>query len=423
MTGNLAQPSSDRQAKLARLVEVSLVLNSTLALDPLLSTLMDAATELVAAESAAILLMDRDTRELVFTASNSAATVPLIGQPVPLEGSIAGAIMQENRPLALDDVRQDPRHYRQLDERLDFETRSLLGVPMRIKEDVVGVLEVVNKRDGSWTPDDRETLLILASQAAVAIENARLVEALRKAYAELDQLDQLKDEFIAIASHELRTPLGIILGYASFLREDVEGESGELADVVYRSALQLRTIIEQMTNLRYLKMGEIELSRETVQVSSLLQAAQQDIASLAEAKNHDLQIRLPEADYRVSVDVARMVEALGNLLNNAVKFTPPGGSIRVDAVGKPTEIWITVQDSGVGFDPAQSDRLFDEFYQVENHLTRRHSGMGLGLSIARALVEAHGGRLWAHSTGADQGATFTVSLALVPAEADAPAAV
>ena len=150
--------------------------------------------------------------------------------PVPLEGSLAGAILRENRAIVLDDVSNDPRHYRRTDDQSGFDTRSLIGVPMRYKDQPIGVLEAVNKKVGKWTDDDRRNMLVLASQAAVAIENARLVQQLQTAFNELDQLDKLKNDFIAIASHELRTPLSVILGYATFLKEDAQDEVSEHAN-------------------------------------------------------------------------------------------------------------------------------------------------------------------------------------------------
>jgi signal transduction histidine kinase len=407
-----SQEFEQRLTVLNRLVEISLVLNSTLDLDPLLRFIMDEAKDLVGAEAASILLKDKHTQELKFTASNSGGVSDLIGRPVPLEGSIAGTILLENRPVALDDVSKEPRHYRQMDKQIQFQTRSLLGVPMRIKEDVVGVLEVVNKLAGRWTADDLNTLSILAAQAAVAIETAQLVEALQKAYDELDQLDKLKNDFIAIASHELRTPLGVILGYASFLKEDSEGDASAHADAVFRSALQLRNIIEQMTNLRYLKLGETEITYEVVPLVELLATAENDIESLVQAKDHRLVMDAPDPTLMVRVDANKMLTALGNILNNAVKFMPPGGLIQVSTVLKQAEVWITIQDSGIGIAADQLEKIFDEFYQVENHLTRRHGGMGLGLSIARALVAAHGGRIWVESPGLGQGATFYICLPL-----------
>ena len=274
--------SSDLQKQLDTLqglVNVSLVLNSTLARDPLLRYIIDVAKDLADAEAASILLIDPHTGELVFAANSSGSRFDLQGKPVPLENSIAGTILKEGKPVAINDVRDEPRHYRGLDEELSFQTRSVLGVPMHMKDRLVGVLEVVNKREGPWTDANSETLLILASQAAVAVENSQLVEALREAYAELDKMDRLRRDFMAIASHELRTPLGIILGYASFLKDESQGAASNHADVVLRSALQLRTIIEQMTNLTYMQQAAIDIEPQPVPVAELLHCTIKDVAS------------------------------------------------------------------------------------------------------------------------------------------------
>lgn len=397
---------------LNRLVEINLTLNSTLEIKLLLETIMDAAAELAGSESASILLKDKNTNELYFTASSSGAVSGLIGRPVPLEGSLAGTALQENRAVAVNDVTQDPRHYRLTDQQTHFTTRSVLGVPMRIKDEIIGVLEAVNKREGSWTGEDESTLSILASQAAIALENARLVQALQDAYEELSQVDKLKNDFIALASHELRTPLGVILGYATFLRDESEGEASEHAEAVLRSALQLRSLIEDMVNLRYLRTGKTELILEPVRVTDLVGRALNDVEEIARAKGHHLNVDLPDGAQMVHIDLQRLGMALTNLLNNAIKYTPAGGHITVRTAGRPSEVWLSVQDSGVGIPEDQLEKIFAGFRQVEDHMTRRQGGLGLGLAIARAVVEAHGGRVWAESPGPNQGSTFYLSLPL-----------
>lgn len=401
-----------RIGELTRLVKVSTVLNSTLTIDPLLRYIMDAASELVGSEGASILLYNQDSDELVFTASSTGSSESLIGQPVPLAGSIAGSILRENRAIAINDVAHDQRHYRGVDEATQFRTRSLLGVPMRMRDQVVGVLEAVNKLHGPWTVQNQSALMILAAQAAVAIENARLITALRQANDDLHALNEMKNDFIAIASHELRTPLGIILGYAAFLKQEAEGQAGSHADVVFRSALQLRGIIEQLTNLRYLKQQPSdELVRDWVVVADLMSSAEQDIQPLAEAKNQRVEVKLPATHAMVLVDGLKLLAVLSNLLNNAVKFTPPEGTITLSCELQPDSVLMSVSDTGPGISLADQRRIFDEFVQVEDHLTRRHGGMGLGLTIARGLVEAHGGRLWVESPGHNGfGATFSLSL-------------
>ncbi len=406
-----------RVAILTHLAEISVILNSTLQLKQLLGFLMDTAADITDAEAASVLLWDHNRRELYIAATTTrTAGLNLVGQTVPFETSIAGAIMRTQDYIQVDDVHTDPRHYRKLDTAKGFETRSILGVPLIAKERPIGVLEVLNKRSLPWTEDDRNYLSILAAQAGVAIESARLVEKLKKANRELNELDKLKNDFIAVASHELRTPLAVILGYASFLKEASEGQVSEHATKVMNSALQLRRIIEDMTSLRYLKEGAAEINREEALLNELVQDAANDIQPLCEAKNHTLTVSPEPHNLVVFVDVIRLTMALTNVLNNAVTFTPSGGTITITAQQhSSTEAWVIITDNGKGLPTDQLERIFEPFYQVEDHMTRRHGGIGIGLSIARALTEANGGRIWASSAGPGQGAAFTLALPLAKA--------
>jgi signal transduction histidine kinase len=275
------------------------------------------------------------------------------------------------------------------------------------------VLEVVNKRQLPWTMDDRDNLSVLATEAAVAIEVAQLVVNLQRANEELSEVDKLKNDFIAIASHELRTPLGIIMGYASFLQDSEDEATSGHASKVMDSALQLRRIIEDMINLRQLKQKPHNLLRERLPLGMLIDDLQRDVLTLAGAGQHDLKLDCVDPEAAVLVDRSRISMALVNVLNNAFTFTPQGGKIRVRAhVPNEREAWISISDSGIGLEEGELERIFDEFYQVEDHMTRHRGGLGIGLSIARALVRAHGGRIWASSPGLGQGATFTIALPL-----------
>jgi signal transduction histidine kinase len=406
-------------AILSRLAETSAVLNSTMRLKPLLGSIMDTAAEILDAEAASVLLWDYKKQELVFAATTTSDSYgqTLIGKQVPLDDSIAGTVMRENRIVAVDDVRSAVGHYSKIDEQISFQTRSVLGVPMRSRNRIIGVLEGVNKRRGTWTEDDGYYLSVLAAQAAVAIEGAQLVTQLQLANEELNQLDKLKSDFIAIASHELRTPLGVILGYASFLQDTVDPQVREHASKMVNSAMQLRRIIEDLTNLRYLEKSQLELNLEDVPLVDMLRDLIGELQSLAEAKRHQLTLMPPPLELRVRVDRIRMSMAINNVLNNAIRFTPDGGRISVQIEQKPREVWIMVSDTGIGLAKDQLERIFERFYQIEDHMTRINGGLGIGLSIARALVEAHGGRLWATSPGLNQGSTFIIAVPTVPAKA------
>lgn len=399
---------------LNRLLETSLVLNSSQTVDKVLAQLMDAAAVVLKAESASVILRDPNTNELHFVATptDSEHSERLVRIPVPLEGSLAGSIILNNETIVLNDVTQDPRHYRDAGKESGFVVRSLCGVPITINDEVVGALEAVNKMSDEWEEDDPHFLQILSSQAAIAIEKAQLIEELRKANRELSQLDKLKSDFIAIASHELRTPLGVIMGYASFLKEEAQGEMSDHANAVLNSALRMRSLIEDMTSLRFLNMGESELFFEPVSLNGLLDLMKKDeVLEIVDAKQLQLDFHYLEEDIILKLDQAKMLLALTNLLNNAVKFSPPQqGRIKVTASDQGHEIWIEVNDNGIGIPAEHVEDIFRPFRQVEDHMTRRHGGMGLGLSISKAVIEAHKGRIWAESAGLEKGSNFIVSL-------------
>jgi signal transduction histidine kinase len=401
-----------RVAVLERILRISQILTSTLQLEPLLQTIIHAATELTGTEASSIMLVDKNTGELRFEAVDGVKREEVKRITVPLEGSIAGWIVREGTPLLIPDVRRDPRFYSRADETTDFETRSILGVPLQVRGKVIGVLEALNKTgDGIFTQDDIHTLSTLAAHAAIAIENARLVTEIQKAYEELSELDQLKSEFVAIASHELQTPLTVILGYASFLKADVTGAASEQLDAVLQSALRLRSLINDMVNLRHIETGEAELELEQLSLNELVTTITAEFASLAEARKQNVSIKLASQPPMVEADRQKLYLVLANLLSNAIKFTPEGGRIQVAVEAKGNEVWVSVRDAGIGIPPREQERIFDRFYQVEPSLTRRFEGMGLGLSIAKGMVELHGGRIWVDSVEG-MGSSFTFALPL-----------
>ena len=395
---------------LSRLLEISVTLSSTLELEKLLNFILETAADVLDCEGASIMLYDEKRSELVFAAATASDPNELAKIPVPLEGSIAGTIFRENRPLVINNVDTDPRHFSLVGKQVKFRPESLVGVPMRIRDKTTGVLEALNKKDGRFTQRDAQYLFIIASQAAVAIHNAQLLTALQEAYDEVSQLDNLKSNFMAIASHELRTPLGLILGYASFLQEQAEGELSKHATLVLNSALRMQSLVEDMTNMNLLKFGSTELDLTPTPVQGAIREAYDAVASTAEAKSHQLDLLLhPDALY-VNADQEKLVLIFINLLNNAIRYTPNGGRITVRTTSVNREVWVEVSDTGYGIPPDEIENIFKEFYQVEEHMTRKYGGLGLGLAIARGLVEMHGGRIWAESQGPGKGSTFKVVL-------------
>ena len=399
--------------RMARLVEISRVLNATTNLDHLLSRIITEAADLTKAEAASILLLDPKTQQLHFKASSNKVPPEMSDMAVSLDDSIAGAILTQNKPMYIQDVSKDPRWNQNVDDAIAFQTRSILGVPMHnVTQEPVGVLEALNKRGGGdFSVQDFETLSILADIAGVAVEQARLFNELQQANAELNELDQLKTDFIAIASHELRTPLSVILGYVSFLREEAEPEMTAQFDNVLQAAVHLRTLIQDMLNLRYVDAGTAALTRTKVDLVAMIHNMNLEKDETAVAKDQTVHVTLPNDELLVLIDQDMMEVIIGNLLNNAVKFTPKGGQIQVKVERHGREAWFRIKDSGIGVPEDQLERIFKRFYQVESPLRRQHEGMGLGLSIAKELVELHNGRIWAESSN-QNGSEFIIALRL-----------
>ncbi|MEJ5309998.1 MAG: ATP-binding protein [Anaerolineae bacterium] len=399
--------------RLERVVTIGQMLNSTLDLAQLLETIIQTAADLLGTQAASILLMDERTGELFFAASTGSSREELRQIKVPLEGSIAGAIYRTGEPIIVGDVSSDSRHYTGVDQSISFHTRSLVGVPLQVRSRCIGVLEAINKLNGEqFEESDVHLLLAMASHAAIAIENARLVANLREANRRLSDLDRLKTNFISIASHELRTPLMIVQGFASFLRDQADGKVTEELDMVLRGASKLQAIIDQMTNLNYLEAGLSELKRENLVVQDLVEDLAREWGPLAAAKQQTLTVNMPPMPIFIHGDRSKIDLALSNVMNNAVKFTPENGHIAVQVISHTGRVEIAVVDDGIGIPKEELGRVFERFYQVEDHLTRHHGGLGLGLAIAKEVIEQHGGRIWAES-GDGQGSRFRITLPTV----------
>jgi len=400
--------------QLARLIEVSITLNSTLKQDELLLFIIGTAAEILDCESVSILLYDEKRDRLIFAAATGSDPKRLAETPVPLENSLAGTIFRENKVICLSDVQKDARHYLQVSKHINLEVKNLLGVPMRIQDKPTGVLEAVNKRDGDFDESDADILAVIASQAAVAIHNARLLEALQNAYDDLRAADQLKTNFLALASHELRTPLGVIIGYATFLQQESPGELSEHAKQVLNAAMQMRALVDAMTNMDMLRSSEMTLHRLVLPAQQVLLSAYNEVKNLAAAKYQQITLDFKETPLPVKCDPEKLKSAFVNLLDNAIRFTPEHGKITLGALPQAGgDVLCWVEDNGIGIPQSELKKIFNEFYQIEPHTTRKHGGMGIGLSIAKGLIEAHGGKIWAESPGLNKGATFKVLLPFI----------
>jgi signal transduction histidine kinase len=399
-----------RQSQLLRLVELSMTLNSTLDLDQLLQLIVATATELLECEGASILLYDDKNMRLYFAAATGADPVKLAEIPVPIENSLAGTIFRTNQPMILNNVEEDPRHYSLVSDQVQFKTRSLLGVPMLVKGRAMGVLEAINKRDGEFAERDVSILSVTAAHAAIAIDNARLFQQTQQALQKVRETNSIKSHFLSLASHELRTPLGIIIGYATFLQEDARDETSDHAQHVLNAASQMRSLLDQMNNLTLLQADELDILPHKISIQDILTFAADEIMYFVARRNLEITYAFGDEPLYVNVDQEKTTLAFVNLISNAVRFSYEGGKIVIGAVDQGDGVLAWVQDNGTGIPANKLQKVFEEFYQIEPPNTRSYGGLGIGLTIAKGIIEIQGGGIWAESEGAGKGATFKVTL-------------
>jgi len=404
------QEVRNKTQKVVQLVEISAILNSTLKPDILLKNILDTAADLLECGGVSILLYDEREKELRFAATTSGNIDELEKIPVPLDNSLAGTIFTENRHLVINSTQDDPRHYNEVGDEVGFQVDSLLGAPMRIKDRVTGVIEALNKEEGEFTDFDVSLLLVVASQAAISIHNAGLIQALQKANVELSQADKLKRDLMSVASHELRTPLGNILGYATLLHEDAIEENKPLAESILKASSKLRAVLDDIANMNLLYTGEADLDFSDTTLQRVIDFAREEVRATVRKEDNIVDYQMPDDPIQLSLDLPKMSVVFVNLLLNAIRYTPVEGTIQLTIDDRKEETMVSISDTGRGISPDSLEKIFEVFYQEDDHMTRRYGGLGLGLSIARELVELHRGRIWAESKGLGEGATFRVVL-------------
>jgi signal transduction histidine kinase len=258
----------------------------------------------------------------------------------------------------------------------------------------------------------------IAAQASIHLETLRLNEELQQRARELQELDRLKSAFLANMSHELRTPLNSILGFTDVMLEGLDGDLTDYMDndlrLIQKNGQHLLHLINDVLDMAKIESGRMNLNPERFKVHDIFEDVNSITSSLANARNTALIVdETSDGEVEVYADSTRIKQVMINLVNNAIKFTTDGkitmGVSRMDG----SRVLVSVKDTGLGIPPDQLESIFQEFSQVDTSTTRKVGGTGLGLPISRRLIEMHGGRLWAESTGVEgEGSTFFVELPL-----------
>jgi signal transduction histidine kinase len=303
------------------------------------------------------------------------------------------------------------------DEQLEvlrrFAYRSAMVVPLVARGETLGVMTFATIDSARrYDAGDLGLAEDLARRCALAVDNARL-------YREAQDANRSKDRFLATVSHELRSPLSAVLTWAHLLKSgrlDEAKTKRALATIESSARLQVR-LIEDLIDISRVSSGKLSIERGPVDLRAVLEASIEVVRAVAEGKRIRVAFQADAAPCGLQGDAARLQQVFGNLLGNALKFTPEEGSIRIELVRLGDRAVVSLQDSGIGITPEQLQRIFEPFQQADEP-TGRKSGIGLGLAIARHLIERHGGTIKAESAGQDQGSRFTISLPLDPAESN-----
>jgi signal transduction histidine kinase len=288
---------------------------------------------------------------------------------------------------------------------------SAAVLPLLAEGSPIGVLMFHFTAPVNFDHDYRALLTSVAHHAAQAMDRARLYETAQRARADAEAANQSRDDFLSIVSHELRTPLSAVLGWASMLRNNSldSSQTVRAIEAIYRNATRQAHLIDELLDVSRIVAGRAPLDFQEVDVAANVRGAVETIMPLAEAKG--LQVRIaPFSAMHAVADPLRLEQVFVNLLGNAVKFTPEGGTIVVSVMRSDHSIDVRVQDSGCGIDAAFLPHVFERFRQADSTAARGVGGLGLGLFIARCLVDAHGGRIHVDSDGENRGSTFTVSV-------------
>jgi signal transduction histidine kinase/ActR/RegA family two-component response regulator len=260
---------------------------------------------------------------------------------------------------------------------------------------------------------------VVAERRRVEVERRRLLEQAQAARADAEEANRAKDQFLAMLSHELRTPLNAMLGWVTMLRSGrlEAAATARALETIERNTRVQATLIEDLLDISRITAGKLNLQRGPVELAAVLEAAVDATRDSAAAKSVTLETQIDPGAGPVLGDAARLQQVVWNLLSNAVKFSEANGRVLVSLTRIPTGVRIQVQDTGQGISPELLPHIFDRFRQAEGTTTRAHGGLGLGLTIVRHLVEAHGGTVRAESAGPGLGATFSVDLPAAPARA------
>ncbi len=399
---------------LAALNMIATTIGQSTGLNQILSATLDRAINVIDVDGGWVQLLDDEGHTLTLAAQRGIPeSACAMMKRIRLVENATGKRAEMTPAIQIDDVLETVRRTigdRRIEASGPDTTFTLTGVPIQSKDRVLGILGSISHSSQALSPNRVQLLTTIGHQIGIAVENARLAQQAAEVKI-LREIDRLRSELIANVSHELRTPLGLIkLSSSSLLMEDADFDRETQVKFLYsisEETTKLERIVEHLLDLGRIESGRLRLDKQPTDLGQLVLNTTRSMEALS--GQHRLVSDLPEEPLIAMVDAKRVEQVLRNLLDNAIKYSPDGGTITLQAHSDGLHVLITVSDEGIGIPAAEWNRVFDRFHRVENELTRRMRGAGLGLAVCKGIVEAHGGRIWVESQpGA--GSSFCLTL-------------
>jgi signal transduction histidine kinase len=402
--------------ELRALGEVAQAVNSTVDLETVLTTIVAKATQLSSTDAGAIYVFDDAEHEFRLRATYGlpdSIVSELRDSHIRVGQTGISEAIERRAPIQVPDVLSDPSITLDIIVRAGF--RALLYVPLLGAEKIIGALVVRRKQPGEFPKSTIELLQTFAAQSVVAIQNARLFSEIAEKSRQLAEASQHKSQFLANMSHELRTPLNAILGYTELMTDGAYGEPSEKMMGVLRrlesNGRHLLGLINDVLDLSKIEAGQLVLDLSDYSVQDIAQTVRSTLEPLAADKKLAFKVEVAPQLPSGRGDGRRLTQVLINLVGNAIKFTD-AGEVAIKADANNGSFHVSVRDTGPGISAADQARLFQEFQQADNAITKKKGGTGLGLAISKRIIEMHGGRIWVESEPG-QGSTFAFTLPVI----------
>lgn len=402
----------DAENEIQILAALSELMGTSMPFEEVIATAMRFTSAMMRADGSSLLLVNRKEGTLSFYIALGEKTEQLKNITLAQGEGIAGFVAETGVPMVVADVSRERRFSQRVDQTTGFKTRSIACVPLRVRDKLKGVIEVVSKGVGTFSDKELDMLTAIAGPIAIMIDNARLIDEVRSLHDKLEKAGRVKAEFLATMTHELRTPINIVIGNLDLM---LGGYLGELSDrqreslkTALRNSGEALNLIGSLLDLSRIEAGQFVIRVEEFRLEDIWTELELLFRIGLSGKEVELTWEVKAPIPPLKTDKIKVKEIISNIVFNAVKFTDRGRiQVVVSPLGGGDEVEMVVEDTGIGIPKDFLPFIFEPFRQAEESITRSHGGVGLGLSIAKRLLNLLHGRVEVESE-VGKGSTFRI---------------